>query len=101
MCKRRKSGRVPGGEEAHSAYQDKDNRKMLAKALVESKFNEDSPDRARVSVHTHVYRENRSSMCFLPLSESLQLQGAENQNQGEGEGPHGSGWVVHRAGHEG
>ncbi|CAE7478075.1 unnamed protein product [Symbiodinium sp. CCMP2592] len=40
-CKRRKNGKVPGGEAAFEAYQDVENRKQLAKLLVEAKFNED------------------------------------------------------------
>ena len=40
MCKRRKSGKVPGGEEALESYKDTGNRKQLAKILVEAKFNE-------------------------------------------------------------
>ncbi|CAE7245398.1 unnamed protein product [Symbiodinium sp. CCMP2592] len=40
-CKRRKNGKVPGGEAAFEAYQDVENRQHLAKLLVDAKFNED------------------------------------------------------------
>eukprot|EP00439_Symbiodinium_sp_Y106_P047965 s4067_g6.t1 len=40
-CRRRKNGKVPGGEAALEAYQDVENRKHLAKLLVDAKFNED------------------------------------------------------------
>ncbi|CAE7359121.1 unnamed protein product [Symbiodinium sp. CCMP2456] len=41
MCSRRKSGKVPGGEEAFQAYKEVSGRKNLAKLLVDADFNEE------------------------------------------------------------
>ena len=43
MCKRRKNGKVPGGEDAYNAYQDVDRRNDLAASLVSAGFNQDRP----------------------------------------------------------
>ena len=42
-CKRRKNGKVPGGEDAYNSYQDVEKRNDLARALVSVDFNKDRP----------------------------------------------------------
>lgn len=41
MCRRRKSGKVPGGEDAHKQFQDMEKRPALAVSLVASGFNQE------------------------------------------------------------
>ena len=40
FCKRRKSGKVPGGEDAHKLYQDMEKRDDMARMLVACGFAE-------------------------------------------------------------
>ena len=40
-CQRKKNGKVPGGEDALSMYQDTDKRVEMARMLIEAKFDKD------------------------------------------------------------
>ncbi|CAE7437536.1 hypothetical protein AK812_SmicGene48986, partial [Symbiodinium microadriaticum] len=64
MCKRRKSGKVPGGEEALESYKDTGNRKQLAKILVEAKFNEEKEKSLTVDAGWYTEQEMKEKLNY-------------------------------------
>ncbi|CAE7622983.1 unnamed protein product [Symbiodinium sp. CCMP2592] len=64
MCKRRKSGKVPGGEEAFESYKDVGNRKQLAKLLVDAKFNEEKEKSLTVDAGWYTEQEMKEKLQY-------------------------------------
>ena len=54
-CQRRKNGKVPGGEEALTMYQDTDKRLELARLLIDSKFDKDTSHIRTCSIQFGVF----------------------------------------------